>query len=325
MNDEAEKSSEDKDEQEKYNGWIIIDKPQGITSADVVRRIKNKLGKAKVGHAGTLDPLATGVLPIALGCATKMMPYLSDTGKEYDFVVKWGQSTDSCDADGQITDVASGRPSVDEIQAVLPKFKGKLKQTPPVYSAVKVGGQRAYDLARKGKDVKLEAREIEITSLQLLPTDKGSKYDSEDYAAFKVICSSGTYVRSLARDLAESLGTLGHIVSLRRRRSGKFTIQDAILLETFEQIEHLTPRSEIIIPADTVLDDISVLALTEIEARTLVSGNPIPALPLLTRNNAKVTDSLLFRMTYKDRFIVLAQLQGAAFRPARVLVNSIDE
>ena len=309
---------------EDCNGWLIIDKPSGITSADVVRHIKSVLGKVKIGHTGTLDPMATGVLPIALGMATKMIPFLSDTSKAYEFTVKWGEDTDTYDADGRVMASGSARPSVQEIEAVLPFFTGRIMQSPPAFSAIKINGQKAYDLARVGNTVEIEPREITIQKLEMVSAPVSDFSDSSNYTSFKVECSQGTYVRSLAHDMASKLGVYGHIVRLRRTKSGKFTDKDAILLEKLEQMEHLTPRSEILLPPDTVLNDISVLALTEVEARTLVAGNSIPALPVVKRNGGRVDFAPVFRMTYNGRLLVLARLKGASFHPQRVLVNSIE-
>ncbi len=309
---------------EDLNGWLIVDKPKGITSADVIRDIKAVIGKVKIGHTGTLDPMATGVLPVALGIATKMIPYLPDTGKEYEFTIKWGETTDTGDADGKIIAESSARPSLREIDSALLSFIGKTMQTPPAYSAVKINGKKAYELARAGEEVSIEPREITIDTLKIIPAPEESFADSHDYTSFYVSCSQGTYVRSLAKDLADKLGVCGHLVRLRRLRSGKFKVQDAILLEKIREMEHPTSRSGFLLPSDTVLDDISVLALSETEARTLMAGTAVPALPLVKRNGGKITYASLFRMTYKGKLVVLARLQGASFHPARVLVNSID-
>lgn len=323
MMDSKNNKTENK-EKEDIHGWLIIDKPKGITSADVIRDIKTLLGRVKIGHTGTLDPMATGVLPVALGQATKIIPYISDTGKEYEFTIKWGVETDTCDEDGKIICKKRQRPTAAEIDSALRSFMGKSMQTPPAFSAIKINGKKAYELARAGEEVSMEPREIRIRKLKRVPPPEEKFADSKEYASFYVSCSQGTYVRSLARDLARKLGTCGHLVRLRRLRSGKFKIENAILLEKLKQIDNLTLRSDILLPFETVLDDISVLALSEVEARTMTAGTGVPALPLVKRNGGQITYARLFRMTYKGKLVVLARLQGASFHPARVLVNSID-
>ena len=318
------KENKDKENTEDYNGWLIVDKPKGITSADVIRDVKSLLGRVKVGHTGTLDPMATGVLPVALGTATKVIPYIPDTGKEYEFTVKWGEETDTCDEDGKIIRRKNHIPSQKQIDFVINLFKGKIMQTPPAFSAIKINGKKAYELARAGEEVNMEPREITVYDLKRIPAPEEKFDNSDDYTSFYISCSQGTYVRSLARDLAEKMGTCGHLVRLRRLRSGKFKINDAILLEKLKQTDNLTLRSSYLLPFDTVLDDISVLALSEVEARTLTAGSVVPALPLVKKNGGSIKHAPLFRMTYKGKLVVLARLQGAVFHPARVLVNSIE-
>ena len=323
MTDSKNNKTENK-EKEDINGWLIVDKPKGITSADVIRDIKNIMGKVKIGHTGTLDPMATGVLPVALGQATKIIPYIPDTGKEYEFTIKWGIETDTGDADGKVIGRKHYRPTPDKVEPVLESFKGKSMQTPPAFSAIKINGKKAYELARAGEEVSMEPREIIIYDFKRVPSPDKAFAANKNFMSFYVYCSQGTYIRALARDLAEKLGTCGHLVRLRRLRSGKFNIKDSILLEKLKQMDNLTLRSNFLLPFDTVLDDISVLALTEFEARTLVSGMTVPALPLVKNNGGKIEYASLFRMTYKGKLVVLARLQGTLFYPARVLVNSVN-
>lgn len=225
------------------NGWIIIDKPEGMSSAHVVAKVKRLFKVKKAGHGGTLDPMATGVLPIALGEATKALSYILDGTKAYRFEVKWGEARSTEDREGEITATSPHRPQRQDIEVALPFFTGTIEQTPPAYSALKVNGKRAYALARAGEDVVLAARKIEIYSLTLLHT-------SPDSASFEVVCSKGTYVRSLGRDIALHLGTHGHLISLRRTMAGPFHEKNAILLDSLEDIGPKKGRPEIVRAAD---------------------------------------------------------------------------
>lgn len=203
------------------NGWVIVDKPEGMSSAHVVAKIKRLFKAKKAGHGGTLDPLATGVLPIALGEATKTLSYVLDGAKAYRFQLKWGEGRTTDDREGEITKISDKRPNANEIKDILPQFIGHIEQIPPSYSALKVNGKRAYTLAREGQSVSLPPRQIVISSLILLES-------TPDTATFEVSCSKGTYVRSLARDLASKLGTYAHITQLRRLKAGFFHEKDAI-------------------------------------------------------------------------------------------------
>mgnify|MGYP003344064858 CR=1 FL=1 len=196
------------------NGWLIIDKPAGMTSAHVVARVKRMLDAAKIGHGGTLDPLATGILPLALGEATKTVSYVMDGEKSYRFTARWGEARDTDDSDGRVVATSEERPTRQAIEAALPAFRGEISQVPPDYSAIKVDGARAYDLAREGEKLDLTPRIARIDQFDLVAQPDG------DHAIFEVVCGKGTYMRSLARDLARALGTHGHITQLRRTRSG---------------------------------------------------------------------------------------------------------
>ncbi|MEM8839495.1 MAG: tRNA pseudouridine(55) synthase TruB, partial [Pseudomonadota bacterium] len=206
------------------NGWVILDKPHEMTSTQAVGKVKWLFNANKAGHAGTLDPLATGLLAIALGEATKTVPFIMDGSKTYDFTLLFGEETDSCDAEGTVVETSDRRPSREEIETILPEFTGLVTQVPPAFSAIKVNGERAYDLAREGEAVELEAREVEIDALDLV------SFDGEE-ARFSCLCGKGTYIRSLARDIAKALGTCGRVSALRRLAVGPFSENDMISLD----------------------------------------------------------------------------------------------
>ncbi len=258
------------------HGWLILDKPLGITSADGVARIKRvlrQLGypKTKIGHGGTLDPLATGVLPIALGEATKLAGRMLDATKAYRFTVAWGTSTATDDAEGAVTATSPVRPDTAAITAILPQFTGPITQTPPAYSALKVDGQRAYKLARAGEVVELASRNLVIHHLALLDTEP-------DAATFEVTCSKGTYVRSLARDLALALGTVGHVSLLRRTRAGPFSLDDAITLDKLAGFAQ-DALEQAVQPLTAGLDDIPAFAVSPEAALALKQGRALPGHP----------------------------------------------
>ena len=251
------------------DGWLVIDKPSGFTSFQIVKVIRRLYSIKKVGHAGTLDPLATGILPIALGEATKTIPYVMAPDKTYHFTVCWGDDRDTNDSDGRVTAKSKERPSEGSIMDILQKFKGKFAQVPPDYSAIKVNGQRAYKLARGEKPVQLKARTVEVKSIELL------KIVDRDHAEFRVTTSKGFYVRSLARDLGLKLGTFGHIVALRRSQVGSFYEKDSILLDSLLALEHSRGKFEALLPVERALDDIPALSLTESSAKRLRCGQSI--------------------------------------------------
>lgn len=252
----------------EVNGWLIVDKPEGMGSTQVVNLTRRLLNAKKNGHTGTLDPFATGVLPIAFGEATKLIDFLSDADKEYEFTVEFGSETDTGDHTGQKTTTGGKMPNKEEILAILPNFTGKIKQTPPAYSAIKINGQRAYDLARRGEKVETPEREINIFSLELLNYGKTS-------ADFKVFCSKGTYVRSLGQDMARALGTFGHLSRLRRTRCGLFTLNDTILLDNLKNIVYVEQAINLLLPLETSLRDIAVMAVSEAEADKLRHGQAL--------------------------------------------------
>jgi tRNA pseudouridine55 synthase len=250
------------------HGWLVIDKPGGITSNGVVGRIRRATGM-KTGHAGTLDPLATGILPLALGEATKTVGFVTKATKRYSFRVRWGAATDTEDSEGETVGESPLRPDEAAIRAALPHFTGSVLQRPPVYSAIKIGGRRAYALARAGKPPELAARPVEITSLDL------TALPDPDHADFTALVGEGTYIRSLARDLAAALGTLGHITALRRLSVGSFTEAQAISLDLATALGHSLPASGHLLPLEAALDDIPALALTADEAARLRHGQQL--------------------------------------------------
>lgn len=248
------------------HGWVVIDKPLGRSSMQTTSRVKRLLSTRKAGHAGTLDPLASGILPIALGEATKTIPFMVDAAKTYEFTIQWGQQTNTDDQEGEILKVSEVRPSQEAIQKVLPEFIGHISQVPPAFSAVKINGRRAYAMARGGKEVVLEPREITVYNLELLDMP------DQDHATFKCNCGKGTYIRSLARDIALKLETYGHVSYLRRTAVGAFDEKNAISLDFLENMSHKGHVEESIFPLDWVLDDIPDLILTPEEERRFCHG-----------------------------------------------------
>jgi tRNA pseudouridine55 synthase len=301
------------------HGWVIVDKPQGVTSTQAVGAVKRVFDAQKAGHAGTLDPIATGVLAIALGEATKTVPYAMDAKKTYRFTARWGEARDSDDAEGRVTATSERRPSNEKIEAALPRFTGTLVQVPPAYSAIKIQGERAYDLAREGQAVALEPRNVEIFEASLLAMP------DPDYAEFEIRCGKGTYVRAWVRDLAIFLGTVGHVSQLRRTRIGSFSVDDAIALETLKGFMHIPAAFEHLRPISTALDGIPALAVTAPDAVRLKRGNPI----LIRANQfAKITEGqspggdlqglTVFLSTVEGEPVALAEFAQGELRPFRV-------
>ena len=250
------------------HGWVVLDKPSGITSTQAVAQVRRIFNAQKAGHAGTLDPLATGILAIALGEATKTVPYVQDAAKIYRFTATWGESRDSDDAEGKVTGTSDARPTRAAIEAMLPRFTGALTQTPPAYSAIKVAGERAYDLARQGETVTLEPRQVQVYEARLVDAEP-------DRAVFEILCGKGTYVRSWVRDIALALGTLGYVSQLRRARIGGFLEKDAVGLETLTPFMHSPAAFAYLKPISTALDGIPALAVTGSDTVRIRSGNPI--------------------------------------------------
>ena len=254
---------------EPVHGWIIIDKPLGMGSTGVVGKVRYLLNAQKAGHGGTLDPLASGILPIALGEATKTVAYAMEGSKTYEFTARWGQSTATDDMEGAVVSESDVRPAEADIRAILNEFEGEIDQIPPIYSAIKVDGKRAYDLARADIAVELKSRKIQIDKCELVGCD------DVDHASFRVQCGKGTYIRSLARDIAVRLGTCAHVSRLRRTRVGPFTEKHAISLDSLEALRHNNNEAEALLAVEAVLDDIPALALSADETRRLQRGQTI--------------------------------------------------
>ncbi len=299
---------------EPIHGWLVIDKASGMTSSNVVNNARHILNAQKVGHGGTLDPMATGILPLAFGEATKTVSYIMDGTKEYSFTARWGESRDTDDAEGNVTGTSSHRPNETAICDVLSRFTGEIEQVPPAYSAVKVAGRRAYDLARAKEAVDLKARTILIESIEL------DDMPDKDHATFRVVSGKGAYMRGLARDIALAVGTLGHVSALRRTRLGPFKTDDAISLDKLSELGHIALIKDLLKPVATALDDIPALAMTKDEARRLKCGQAISALSVARRTPLTGLNQgdTIFAMT-EGKPIALARFEGGEIRPFRVL------
>jgi len=286
------------------NGWIVLDKPSGLTSARAVEQVKRLTGAAKAGHAGTLDPLATGVLPIALGEATKVVARIVDARKRYRFTLRWGEERDTDDADGRPVEASERRPSRAEVAAALQGFIGEIWQRPPTYSAIKVAGERAYELARAGRPVELPARPVEISSFERL--DDAA---DPDRAEFAVACGKGAYVRSLARDLGRVLGCFAHVESLRRTLVGPFGEETAISLDKLAELLHKVALDDALHPVEAALADIPALVVTGSEAARLRSGQAV---------RVPSTKQGTVCAMAEGRPVALARIEGGEVRPVRV-------
>ena len=296
------------------DGWLVIDKPAGMTSNRAVTIVRRATGAKKAGHAGTLDPLATGVLPVALGEATKTVGFAMAGGKQYRFRVRWGLATATDDAEGAVTGETAARPSEAAIAAMLPRFTGRLWQTPPCYSAIKVAGRRAYRLARAAIAPELAPRPVEIVELRLVATP------DPDHADFEALVGKGTYIRALARDLAVALGTLGHVVELRRLAVGRFTLAQAISLDFVDGQGHIPKACEYLLPIETPLDDIPALALTEPEAARLRHGQRVtPFDPAARAHLDRLGDGIVVGARLGTALVALARIEAGALKPLRVI------
>jgi tRNA pseudouridine55 synthase len=297
------------------DGWLIIDKPQGLTSTDVVNKVRRGFDAQKAGHGGTLDPLATGVLPVAFGAATKTVPYVMDGTKLYRFTLALGDARDTDDADGATIETTDARPTDDQLRAALPPFRGDIMQIPPIYSAIKVAGERAYDMAREGRPPVLEPRPARVDRFDLIDRPDA------DHAIFEVQSGKGVYMRSLARDLARAAGSLGHIAALRRLRVGPFTEADAIPLDKALPAEDTARSSpDLLLPIATALADIPALALTDAEAVQLTQGQAISLVTLMGRipDEANPAGGLVRAMA-GGRVLGLCRLEDSLLRPERIL------
>ncbi len=292
------------------HGWLVIDKARGDTSTEVVNRVKKITRAEKVGHGGTLDPLATGVLPVALGEATKTVQFVMDAPKRYLFTLRLGEARDTDDAEGRVIATSSKRPTDAEILAALPHFRGTIMQRPPTFAAVKVKGERAYDLARRGEPVQLEPRPVRIDLLELVARP------DPDHATFEMICGKGAYVRALARDLGELLGCYAHVAELRRLAVGPFGLDRAITLETLERLVEEDSLPQALIPVATALAGIPTLAVTEPQAERLRSGQSIRISPRLLGESAE--DGTTLKVLHAGELVALARLAGSELSPVRV-------
>ncbi|MGE0214072.1 MAG: tRNA pseudouridine(55) synthase TruB [Parvibaculaceae bacterium] len=296
---------------EPVHGWLVLDKPVGMTSTAAVGATKRLFNAMKAGHAGTLDPLASGILPIALGEATKTVSFVMDGRKAYRFTVRWGEETDTDDAEGAVTATSDFRPDAAAIEALLPRFTGLIEQTPPRFSAIKIAGERAYDLAREGMAVELEPREIEVKSLQIV--GEAGPQETE----FEAECGKGTYVRALARDMGRALGAYGHVVALRRTYVGSFTETHMISLAKLEELGHKGAGHQALraclLPVETALDDIPALAVGSTEAQRLKQGQPVIA---RGRDAPEEQDWVLVK--WRGEPIALAAVAEGLIRPKRV-------
>jgi tRNA pseudouridine55 synthase len=259
------------------HGWIILDKPVGLGSTGAVGAVKRALREAgvprtKVGHGGTLDPLATGVLPIAIGEATKLCGRMLDASKAYEFTIRWGEETDTLDAEGQAIATSEVRPPLDQIEAVLPNFTGEIQQVPPAFSALKIDGKAAYARARAGEQVQLKSRRVTVHDLKLFEA-------TGKEVTLCAAVSKGTYIRSLARDIARALGTVGHVTMLRRTRAGPFTLEKAISLDFLDQAAKARQLTEVVLPMEAALDDIPALPVTPGQAELLRQGQRLAGFP----------------------------------------------
>ena len=293
------------------NGWLILDKPQGLTSNQALGRLKRLYNPKKVGHAGTLDPLATGVLPIAFGEATKTVAHVVDCEKTYDFTIRWGVETDSDDAEGQPVRTSDERPSREAIEAALPAFIGDIMQVPPCYSAIKVDGERAYDLARDGDTVELTARPVSVYELDI------EESISPELTRLICACGKGTYVRSIARDLGRALGCYGHIAALRRTSVGPFDEENAISLEKLEQFSNsadgYSALMGAILPVETALDGIPALAISGDDAARLKRGQSI----LIRGGNAPILKGPIYA-TSRGVLVAIGEVERGEMHPIRV-------
>ena len=293
------------------HGWLVLDKPQGLTSTQAVSRVRHLYGAQRAGHAGTLDPLATGVLPIAFGEATKTVPFAVEGNKQYRFTVRFGAATDTDDADGTIVATSDRRPTLPEIEAALPSFVGEISQVPPRYSALKVGGARAYDLARDEEDFELAARPALIESLTLIDMP------DPDHCVIEARCGKGTYVRALARDLGIALGSLAHVTELRRTRVGPFAEEAAISLAKLQELGHSAAGRDALLsvlqPVETALDDIPALAIGGQDAARLKRGQPV----LLRGRDAPILKGPVYA-TSRGTLVAVGEVSQGELRPTRV-------
>jgi tRNA pseudouridine55 synthase len=303
------------------SGWVCLDKPLELTSTDAVSRVRRLFNAQKAGHAGTLDPLATGILPIALGEATKTVPFLVEAEKVYRFEIAWGETTNTFDREGEVIASSAVRPSIQDVEGILGDFLGEIEQVPPAFSAIKVDGRRSYDLAREGIEVELEARTVVIHEAAVTAAR------DPDHVEISIRCGKGTYVRSLVRDIAEDLGACGHVSALRRLAVGPFRAENAIPLEILEDLVHRGARLEALLPVETPLDDIPAMAVTAEDAFRLKQGRPIVLLPrqvetLKTRLKPRIIGgqdaSRTVSAVSDGKIVALCEMRAGKLSPTRV-------
>lgn len=287
------------------SGWLVLDKPYDMTSTQAVGKVRWLFGAKKAGHAGTLDPLATGILPIALGEATKTVPAVQDGRKVYRFTVLWGTSTTTDDAEGEVLATSDHRAAAAEIEAMLPRFTGDILQTPPAFSAIKIDGERAYDLARAGEIVQLEPRPVHIESLRLLAHAQAS-------SDFEMVCEKGTYVRALARDLAAALGTCAHVIKLHRAAVGPFADARAVSLEA---LEAAADRDALLLPVAAGLSELPELRLDQMQVTAIRHGNPV----LLTGSTAPLWVEAAWA-SHAGKAVAMGRVEAGQFKPERVIL-----
>jgi tRNA pseudouridine55 synthase len=310
--DDGGRPKQKKRDKRDVHGWVVLDKPVGMTSTHAVSVVKRLFSAKRCGHAGTLDPLASGALPIALGEATKTVPFVMDGRKLYRFTIRWGEERDTDDAEGRAVSTSKERPSPEAVRALLPSYTGLIQQIPPRYSAIKIEGERAYDLARDGEQVELAARPVEIGRLELV------NVPDRDHAVLEAECGKGTYVRSLARDLGRALGCFGHVSALRRAAVGPFGEETMILLEQLEALCHRAASGEgsladALMPVETALDDIPALAVSRADAARLQRGQAV----LLRGRDAPNFRGTVY-VTVSGQLLALAELDRGEIVPKRV-------
>lgn len=290
------------------DGWLVLDKDRGLTSARALAKAKRLLGAARAGHAGTLDPLATGVLPLAFGSATRTVQWAMDGEKTYRFRVRWGESRDTLDADGEVTATSPVRPDPAAVEAALPALTGALEQVPPRFSALRIDGRRAHERARAGEAFEPAPRRVEVREFRLLGVP------DPDHADFLVRCGKGTYVRALARDLARAVSAEGHVALLRRTRAGPFGEEDSLTLAKLAELVDKGEAGARLLPPDTVLDDIPAIAVTEEEAERIRHGRPVrPAQGPVPPDGA---GHVVARCA--GRAVAVGELRNRQFAPRRV-------
>ncbi len=300
---------------DQIDGWFVLDKPYDMGSTTALAKVRRAFNANKAGHGGTLDPLATGILPIAFGEATKTVSFVMDGRKSYRFTARWGVATATDDVEGDVIATSDIRPNEASIRAVLSGFIGDIQQIPPRYSAIKIQGARAYDLARDGQEPEMKPREVTVYDLRL------EEMPDADHAIFTADCGKGTYIRSLARDIAAALGTVAHVSALRRTRCGPFTEAHAISLDKLVSLGHSAPTSGLLHSVVTALDDIPALALTEVEARQLHHGQSLALLPIVQRSNcpADMSTVPVLRAMCGDKLIAIARAEAGRLKPVRVI------